>query len=241
MSCRRPLWNVLKTSWLENPRRSRARRAVLGNEGSGGGEVLARHDLGLLVGPVLGRGVSRPQGVEGGVEVALLVGRVTRLAQLVPARVAQHGHAVPVGGFRVVPQPGGRLHDVGVGVVDDPALRVGHVFLLPSALRACRRGHAVRREPVFQARTSGRRPTSLLGRPAGRCRLRPWAPTPRRGGSPRPGADDPSDRALRLGYAPRRWICATAPRTWRSARRSGASCRSTWSGSSPSWGARRLG
>ena len=26
---------------------------VLGNEGSGGGEVLTRHDLGLLVGPVL--------------------------------------------------------------------------------------------------------------------------------------------------------------------------------------------
>ena len=39
--------------------------AVLGDEGSRGGEVLARHDLGLLVGPVLGRGVPRPQRVEG--------------------------------------------------------------------------------------------------------------------------------------------------------------------------------
>ena len=79
-------------------------------------------------------------------EVALLVGRVAGLAQLVPARVAQDGHAVPVGRFRVVPQPGGRLHDVGVGVVDDPALGVGHVSL-PLALRSCRGV----RGPVFQA------------------------------------------------------------------------------------------
>ena len=60
--------------------------AVLGDEGSGGGEVLARHDLGLLVGPVLGRGVPGPQRVEGRDQVALLVGRVAGLAQLVPAR-----------------------------------------------------------------------------------------------------------------------------------------------------------
>ena len=37
------------------------------------------------------------------------------------------------------------------------------------------------------------------------------------------GSDDPSGRAARLGYAARRWTCATAPRTWRSAPRSGTS------------------
>ncbi len=101
--------------------------AVLGDEGPRGGEVLARHDLGLLVGPVLGRGVPGPQRLERGQEVALLVGRVAGLAQLVPAGVAQHGQPVPVGGLGVVAQPGRRLHDVGVGVMDDPTLRVGHV------------------------------------------------------------------------------------------------------------------
>ena len=60
------------------------------------------------------------------IEVALLLGGVAGLAQLVPARVAQHGQPVPVGGLGVVAQPGRRLHDVGVGVVDDPALGVGH-------------------------------------------------------------------------------------------------------------------
>ena len=107
---------------------------VLGNEGSGGGEVLARHDLGLLVGPVLGRGVPRPQALERRDQIALLVGRIAGLAQLVPAGVAQDGQAVPVGRLGVVPQPGGRLHDVGVGVVDDPALGVRHVFVPPSGI-----------------------------------------------------------------------------------------------------------
>ena len=65
-------------------------------------------------------------------------------------------------------------------------------------------------------------PTSPSRRPAGRCPRHPSAPTPRPGSRPRPGSDDPSGRARRLGYAPRRWICATAPRTWRSARRSGS-------------------
>ena len=36
------------------------------------------------------------------------------------------------------------------------------------------------------------------------------------GGGP-PASDAPSDRPWRLGYAPGRWICETAPRTWRSA------------------------
>jgi len=72
---------------------------VLGNEGSGGSEVLARHDLGLLVGPVLRRGVPGPQPFEGRDQIALLVGRIAGLAQLVPARVAQDGQPVPVGGL----------------------------------------------------------------------------------------------------------------------------------------------
>ena len=186
--------------------------AVLGNEGPGGGEVLARHDLGFLVGPVLGGGVALPQRVEGRDQVALLVGRVAGLAQLVAARIAQDGQAVAVGRLGMVPQPGRRLHNVGVGVVDDPALGVGHVFLPPSG-------------------------TPLVPWCA-------WASIPgRRGGrtgrwpGPRPASDGPSDRRTRLGYAPRRWICATAPRMWRSARRSGTSWGSTWWASSPSWGA----
>ena len=88
---------------------------------------------GLLVGPVLGRRVPGPQPVEGGQQVAPLLGGVARLAQLVAPRIAEHRQAVPEGGLGVVAQPGRCLHDVGVGVVDDPALGVGHVTL-PSRL-----------------------------------------------------------------------------------------------------------
>ena len=134
---------VVQTAVVERVEDELAREAeevqgagpVLGDERARGGEVLARHDLGLLVGPVLGarRGASRSC-VEGGDQVALLVGGIARLAQLVPARVAQHGEPVPEGGLGVVAQPGRRLHDVGVGVVDDPPLGVRH-GTLPSALR----------------------------------------------------------------------------------------------------------
>ena len=99
---------------------------VLGNERTGRGEVLAGHDLGFLVGSVLGRPMSCPEPLERRLEVALLLGRVAGLAELVPARIAQHRKPVPKGRLRVVPQPGRRLHDVGVGVVDDPALGVRH-------------------------------------------------------------------------------------------------------------------
>ena len=105
---------------------------VLGDEGPGGGEVLARHDLGLLVGPVRSRGMAGPQRVEGGDQVALLGGGIAGLAEFVPARVAQNGEPVPEGRLGVVAQPGRCLHDVGVGVVDHPPLGVRH-GTLPSA------------------------------------------------------------------------------------------------------------
>src|SRR6185437_15044576 len=99
---------------------------VRSDERTRGGEVLPGHDLRLLVGPVLGRAVPLPQPLEGGLEVALLLGGVARLPQLVPPWIPQHRHPVPERRLGVVAQPRGRLHDVGVGVVDDPPFRVGH-------------------------------------------------------------------------------------------------------------------
>jgi len=99
---------------------------VLGEERAGGGEVLAAHDLGRLLGGVLGGAVLRRQAVEGGGEVALLLGDVAGLAQLVAAGVAQCVDAVPDARVGVVAQPRRRLHDVGVGVVDHPPRHVRH-------------------------------------------------------------------------------------------------------------------
>ena len=76
--------------------------AVLGEEGAGGGEVLPGHDLGLLLRGVLRRAVLLGEALERDVEVALLVGDVAGLAQLVAARVAQRGDAVPDGRVGVV-------------------------------------------------------------------------------------------------------------------------------------------
>ncbi len=117
-------------------------------------KFLPRHDLGLLVRPVFRRSVPRPQRVEGRGQVASLVGRVARLAQLVPARIAQHGEPVPVCRLRVVTQPGRRLHDVGVGVVDDAALGIGHVFVfLPPSRTSLVPGWSCSGAgPVFQGR-----------------------------------------------------------------------------------------
>jgi hypothetical protein len=95
--------------------------AILGEERAGGGEVLAAHDLGLLDGPVLVGPVLLGQALERLGEVALLVGDVAGLAQLVAARVAQRDDAVADVGVRMVPQPAGQLHDVGVRIVDDQA------------------------------------------------------------------------------------------------------------------------
>ena len=113
-------------------------RPVLGEEAAGGGEVLAGHDLGLLDRAVLVGAVLRGQPVEGGDEVALLLVGVAGLAQLVAARVAQRLDAVADGGVGVVAQPRRRLHDVGVGVVDDEArLVVRHRLPLGRATTRC--------------------------------------------------------------------------------------------------------
>ena len=62
------------------------------------------------------------QPVERGDQVAQLLVGIAGLAQLVAARVASSGAMRSrTAGIGVVPQPGRRLHDVGVGVVDDAA------------------------------------------------------------------------------------------------------------------------
>ncbi len=101
---------------------------VLGDERPGGGEVLAwirssasssaRYSS-LPCGALLQR-------LERGEQVALLILRAPGLPELVAALVAQRGEAVTVGVLGVVAQPGGRLHDVGVRIVDDPAFAIRH-------------------------------------------------------------------------------------------------------------------
>ena len=57
---RRPLLNVLKTSWLATPSRSRASGRSSAMNAAGGLEVLAGHDLLGVAGPELGVGVPGP-------------------------------------------------------------------------------------------------------------------------------------------------------------------------------------
>ena len=94
--------------------------AILRQERPRGGEVLAQHDLFSFFRPVLVGAVPFRQPVERRIEVALLLRRVTGLAELVAARVAQRGDAVADPGIGMIPQPAGRFHHVGVGVVHDP-------------------------------------------------------------------------------------------------------------------------
>ena len=123
----RRLWNVLNTSWLAKPSRSRARGPILGHERAGGREVLPLHDLGRLDLAVRPAGVAVPQPSEGLLEVGELLGRVAGLAQLVAARVAEGLDALAQAGVGVVAQPCRGLHDVRVGVVDhQPGRVVGH-------------------------------------------------------------------------------------------------------------------
>jgi len=88
-------------------------RAVLGDEAPGRREVLAGHDLGRLDRPVLRRGVLLPHPLQ-----------VERAARTVVVRAGLQ--PLPDRWLGVVDQPGGPLHDVGVGVVHDPALDVRH-------------------------------------------------------------------------------------------------------------------
>ncbi len=92
---------------------------ILRDERSGGGEVLAGHDLGRLVGEVVGRSMPGCQSVERGIEIAQLLGRVAGLAELVDAGVVQRRDPLADACVGVVAQPVRRLHDMGVGVVHD--------------------------------------------------------------------------------------------------------------------------
>ena len=67
---------------------------VLGNEGARCREVLADHDLGGFVAAVLVARMALTQPIERGEDVALLLGRIAGLAQLVAARVGEAGQAI---------------------------------------------------------------------------------------------------------------------------------------------------
>ena len=100
---------------------------IFGDERPRGGEVLALHDLDRFGGPVVRGSMAVPELLEGGHQVALLRFGTPGLAQLVAARVLEHREAIAEGCLGVVPQPGGCLHDVGVGIVDEPSFVVGHL------------------------------------------------------------------------------------------------------------------
>ena len=104
-------------------------RPVFGDERAGRGEVLAAHDLFGLGRPVLVRRVLGAQAIEGRLEVAQLLLRVTGLAQLVAAGERERGDLVPEARVRVVPQPARGLHDVRVGVVHHSTAHVRHCAL----------------------------------------------------------------------------------------------------------------
>ncbi len=108
-------------------------RPVFGDEATGGGEVLAGHDLLGLDRLVLVGGVALAEPVERPVDVAQLLDRVPGLAQLAAAGVTQRLDALTDARVGVVAQPRRWLHDVCVGVVhDEPRRVVGHRPMLPS-------------------------------------------------------------------------------------------------------------
>ena len=127
----RRLWNVLNTSWLATPMRSRAR----GRSSAMNDPVAAKFLRSMISAASTARyssdAVLRRQLHERGVEIAQLLLGVTGLLELVAARQLQRLDAVADVGVGVVPQPGRRLHDVGVRVVDDPPLDVRHPSSLP--------------------------------------------------------------------------------------------------------------
>ena len=88
--------------------------AVLADERAGGPPVLAQHDLGLVAGAVVGVAVQVGGLVDERVLARLHGGHEQRL------------HAVAHPGVGVVDEPGRRLHQVGVGVVDGATFRVRH-------------------------------------------------------------------------------------------------------------------
>ena len=118
------MWNVLNTSWLAKPSRSRARGRSSETNEPVAAKFLRAHDLGRLVVAVVVAGVASTQAVKGRVEVGQLAVGVTGLAQLVATRVAQRIDPAADAGIGVAAQPPRRLHDVGVGVVDDQPRRV---------------------------------------------------------------------------------------------------------------------
>ena len=107
---------------------------MLGQEGPGGCKVLPVHDLGDFVDPITLRPVLVGQTFEGGVKVGQLA-VVTRLAQLV--HVAGRLYAIAQGRIGVVSQPIGRLHDVGVGVVDKAVFDIRHGRIIIRRHGAC--------------------------------------------------------------------------------------------------------
>ena len=88
--------------------------AVLLEEGSRGLPVLAQHDLVFVAGPVRGVAVLTPKLIDEGLLAGLHRAHVDRL------------HSLADRGIGVGKEPVGLLHDVGVGVVKDPAFSVGH-------------------------------------------------------------------------------------------------------------------
>ena len=109
------------------PQQVERSRTIFGEERSGGGEVLAEHDLVGLDGSVLHRSMPLSKLVKRRQQVALLVLGAARLSKLVATRVGQHREAIPEPLLGVVPQPHRRLHDVSIGIMDNsvPCIRHG--------------------------------------------------------------------------------------------------------------------
>ena len=105
--------------------------SVVGDERTGRGEVLARHDLRGLGRAVLVGRVLTGDLLERRVQVPKLLVRITGLLQFVPAREREGLDAITDARVGVVTQPRGRFHDVRVSVVDDPSAHVGHMASFP--------------------------------------------------------------------------------------------------------------
>jgi hypothetical protein len=116
---------VLNSSCERTPDVVEHPRAVLRDERAGGGEVLPQHDLGRFVGEELVGSVSLGQAGEGRVEVGWLVAGLFEFVG-----VTGDLDTAANGRVGVSAQPVRRFHDVGVGIVDDPAFDVTHPVIV---------------------------------------------------------------------------------------------------------------
>ncbi len=173
-------------------------RPVLGQERTRCREVLALHDLDFFDGAVLVGPMLVGYAVEGRVQVSELFVGITRLPQLVPARVLQWLDPFPHAGIGVISEPRRCLHDVCIGVVHDATTHVRHRTPC-SSVGAVSRVDLPQTVPPGSSVTYGTDGASPAAR-SGPARERTMSPRPRRPAGNTQGGSDMDETMQAQGW-----------------------------------------